>query len=113
MRGLVQALQAPPSMRHSKVELPSSALKSKSALVEAVGSAGLESIVVSGASRSIVNVRLDGVSVLATSSTARTRTVYDPSAGKLPAGKASDQSPAESVASFQVSVALAKAVPFQ
>ena len=75
MRGLVQAPQAPPSMRHSKVELPSSALKSKSALVEAVGSAGLELMVVSGASRSIVNVRLAGVSTLPATSVARTRAV--------------------------------------
>ena len=62
-------------MRHSKVDPLSLELKSKSASSAAVGSAGLESIVVSGAARSIVNVRLDGVSALATASTARTRTV--------------------------------------
>ncbi len=71
----MQAPQAPPSIRHSKVEPGSLEEKSKSASVEAVGSAGLESMVVCGAARSIVNVRLAGVSVLAAASSARTRTV--------------------------------------
>jgi hypothetical protein len=62
LRGLVQAPQAPPSIRHSKLEPPSSALNVKLALVEAVGFAGLESIVVCGATRSIVKLRLAGVS---------------------------------------------------
>ena len=75
MRGLVQAPQAPPSIRHSKVELPSLEEKVKPAEVELVWLAGLESIVVCGAARSIVKVRLDGASVLPTASTARTRTV--------------------------------------
>ena len=50
-------------------------LKSKLALVEAVGSVGLMSIVVCGAVVSKVKVRVEGVSVLATESRARTRTV--------------------------------------
>ena len=75
MRGLVQAPQTPPSMRHSNVEPPSLEEKSKLAPVEAVGSAGLESIVVCGAARSIVNVRVDGLSTLPATSVARTRTV--------------------------------------
>ena len=71
----MQAPQAPPSIRHSKVEPPSSALKVKLALVEAVGFVGLESMVVSGGSRSIVKLRLDGVSTFAAASVARTRMV--------------------------------------
>ena len=62
-------------MRHSKVEPPSSALNVNVALVEAVGFAGLESMVVSGGSRSIVKLRLSGVWTLAAASVARTRIV--------------------------------------
>ncbi len=62
-------------MRHSNVELPSLEEKSKLADVELVWLGGLESIVVCGAARSIVNERLEGVSVFAALSTARTRTV--------------------------------------
>ena len=71
----MQAPQAPPSMRHSNVEPASLELNSKSASSAAVGSVGLESIVVCGAVASKVNVRLDGVSVLPTASRARTWTV--------------------------------------
>ena len=75
MRGEVQAPQAPPSIRHSKVELPSLELKVKVALVEAVGLVGLESMVVCGAARSIVKLRLVGASTLAAASVARRRIV--------------------------------------
>ena len=75
MAGLVQAPQAPASIRHSNVEPPSLEEKSKLALVEAVGSEGLESIVVCGAARSIVKVRVEGDSTLPEMSVARTRTV--------------------------------------
>ncbi len=71
----MQAPQAPPSIRHSKVEPGSLEEKSKSASVEAVGSAGLESMVVCGAARSIVNVRLEAVSTFPATSVARTRIV--------------------------------------
>ena len=47
----------------------------KVALVEAVGLVGLESIVVCGRSRSIVKLRLVGVSTFAAASVARTRIV--------------------------------------
>ena len=62
-------------MRHSNVELPSLEEKSKLALSAAVGSVGLESIVVCGAVASKVKVRVEGVSVLPTASRARTRMV--------------------------------------
>ncbi len=65
----------PPSIRHSKLELPSLEEKSKLAEVEPVGFVGFESMVVCGAARSIVNVRLEGVSTLPALSVARTRTV--------------------------------------
>ena len=76
MRGLVQAPQAPPSIRHSNVEPPSleENVEGRRAF-EAVGFGGLESIVVCGAARSIVNVRVEGVSTLPATSVARTRTV--------------------------------------
>jgi hypothetical protein len=47
----------------------------KVADVELVWLAGLESMVVCGAARSIVNERVDGVSTLPAASVARTRTV--------------------------------------
>ena len=75
MAGLVQAPQAPPSMRHSKVEPPSLELKVKVAAFEPVGFVGLESIVVCGAARSIVNERLIAVSTCASVSVPRTRMV--------------------------------------
>ena len=74
-RGLAQAPQAPPSRRHSKVEPPSLELKVKVAAFDPLGFVGLESIVVCGAARSIVNVRVEGVSTLPATSVARTRTV--------------------------------------
>ena len=61
-------------MRHSNVEPPSLELKSKLALVEAVGSDGLVSMVVWGAVVSKVKVRVEGDSVLPAASCARTRT---------------------------------------
>ena len=54
--GLVQEVQLPPSTRHSKVEPLSEELKVKLGVVLLDGSAGLESIVVFGAVRSIVQV---------------------------------------------------------
>src|SRR6478672_1210142 len=74
--GLEHGLQAPPSMRHSKVEPPSLELNAKVGVVRPDGLEGLESIVVSGAVRSIVQVKLAGVpSVLAAASVARTSNV--------------------------------------
>ena len=73
--GLVHAAQAPPSRRHSNVEPPSLEEKPKSADVDPVGVGGFESMVVCGASGSIVNVRLEGPSTFPATSTARTRTV--------------------------------------
>ena len=52
--GLVQALQAPPSMRHSKVELPSLELNEKLASADPDGSLGCAVIVVFGAAVSTV-----------------------------------------------------------
>ena len=57
------------------MELPSLELKLKLAPFEPVGFVGLESIVVCGAVRSIVNVRVAGVSLFEALSTARTRAV--------------------------------------
>ena len=54
--GLVQVVQLPPSMRHSKVEPVSEELKAKLGVVLLDGSAGLEVIVLFGAVRSIVQV---------------------------------------------------------
>ena len=71
----MQAPQAPPSRRHSKVEPPSLEEKSKSADVELVGSDGLESSVVWGAAVSKVKVRIGPPSVLPASSVARTWSV--------------------------------------
>ncbi len=72
---MVQALQAPPSRRHSKEEPLSLAKKVKLALEDDVGSLGFESIVVWGAARSIMNERLDGASTFPATSVARTRAV--------------------------------------
>jgi hypothetical protein len=71
----VQAPQEPPSIRHSKDEPPSLEEKSKLAPPEADGSEGEESMVVCGAVRSIVKLRLFAVSTLPAASVARTRTV--------------------------------------
>src|SRR6185369_6876479 len=54
--GLVHAVQLPPSTRHSKLEPPSEELKVKVGVASFDGSAGLESMVVFGAVRSIVQV---------------------------------------------------------
>ena len=54
--GLVQEVQLPPSMRHSKVEPVSFELNVKLGVVLLDGSAGLELIVVFGAVRSTVHV---------------------------------------------------------
>ena len=54
--GLVQLFQLPLSVRHSKLEPGSLALKLKLGVALPEGLEGLESIVVSGAVRSIVHV---------------------------------------------------------
>jgi hypothetical protein len=54
--GLEHADQPPPSTRHSKLEPGSVALKANAGVASFDGSAGLESIVVFGAVRSIVHV---------------------------------------------------------
>ena len=54
--GLVHGDQLPPSTRHSKVEPGSVALNEKVGVASFDGSAGLESIVVFGAVRSIIQV---------------------------------------------------------
>jgi hypothetical protein len=87
--GLVQDVQLPPSMRHSKVEPPSEELNVKLGVVSLDGSEGLESIVVFGAVRSTVQVWLAGVaSVLPAASVARTWNVWLPalSAGEMVSG---------------------------
>jgi hypothetical protein len=78
--GLVQELQLPPSMRHSKLEPLSEELKLKVGVVSFVGLEGLESIVVCGAVRSTVHVCEAGLaSVLPAASVARTSNVWLPS----------------------------------
>ncbi len=73
-RGEVQVCQAPESSLHSNVAPVSSEAKPKLAEVEAVGPLGPESIVVSGATVSTVQVRAASVaSVLPAASVARTR----------------------------------------
>ncbi len=62
-------------MRHWKVEPPSLEEKLKVAPAELVGFAGDESIVVCGAVRSIVKLRLLGVSTFPATSVPRTRIV--------------------------------------
>ncbi len=77
----MQAVQEPPSIRHSKVEPPSLAVKEKSAFAELLGSLGCAVIVVFGAAVSIVQVKLAGdASVLPAASVARTSKVWEPSA---------------------------------
>ncbi len=85
VKGLVQVVQEPPSMRHSKVEPGSLELKVKVGVVSLDGWAGVESRLVTGAVRSIVQVSLAGVaSVLPAGSVARTSKVWlpAPSAGE-------------------------------
>ena len=77
----MQAVQPPPSSRHSKVEPPSVELKEKLGVVPLDGSLGWAVIVVFGAAVSIVQVKLAGVaSVLPAASVARTWKVCEPSA---------------------------------
>ena len=64
--GLAQELQPPLSMRHSKVEPVSEELKVKLGVVLLEGSAGLESIVVFGASMSTFAVALTALETLPT-----------------------------------------------
>ena len=71
----MQVPQAPPSIRHWNVELPSLELKVKVADAEPEGLEGFESIVVCGGVRSIVKVVLTGVCTLPATSVERTRTV--------------------------------------
>jgi hypothetical protein len=74
--GLLQVFQLLPSMRHSKVDPLSVELKLKSGVVLFEGSGGLESMVVFGAVRSTVQVRVAGLpSVLPAWSVARTSKV--------------------------------------
>ena len=54
--GLVQAVQLPPSTRHSNVELPSLELNENAGVVSLEGSPGCELMVVLGAVRSTVQV---------------------------------------------------------
>ena len=78
--GLVHGAYEPPSTRHSKVAPGLLALKSKVGVVSFDGSFGPESIVVSGAVRSIAHVYAAGVaSVLPAGSVARTSKVWLPS----------------------------------
>jgi hypothetical protein len=75
----VQAVQAPPSSRHSKPAPGSLALKAKLALVLALGSAGAESIVVAGTVRSMVT-SITATPVLVAASVATARSARFPSA---------------------------------
>src|SRR5947207_1256593 len=78
--GLVQAIQLPASTRHAKVELGSLELKANVGVASLSSAGGAEPIVVFGAVRSTVHVRLAGVaSVLPAGSVARTSKVWLPS----------------------------------
>src|SRR6478672_5296624 len=78
--GLVHGLQLPPSTRHSNVEAGSPALNPNVGVASLDGPAGPLSMVVFGAVRSIVQVKLAGVpSVFPTASVARTSKVWVPS----------------------------------
>src|SRR3954469_24910904 len=79
--GLVQALQLPPSTRHSNVEPASDEWNVNAGVAVLSSAGGAESIVVSGAVRSIVHVSVAGVaSVFPAGSVARTSKVWLPSA---------------------------------
>ena len=110
--GLVQGVQLPPSMRHSKVEPPSEELKAKVGVVFPDGLEGLESMVVLGGVRSTVQVWLAGVaSVLPAASVARTSKVWLPavSAGEI-VSRAGAGGPAAAVdAAFEARAALGRA----
>ncbi len=89
VKGLMQAVQEPPSIRHSKVEPGSLELNVNVGVVSFDGCAGVESMLVTGAVRSIVQVSLAGVaSVLPAGSVARTSKVWlpAPSAGETVKG---------------------------
>src|SRR6266576_3450377 len=91
--GLVQGVQLPASMRHSKLDPPSVELNAKVGVVSPDGLEGLESMVVFGAVRSTVQVWLAGVpSVLPAVSVARTWKVWLPavSAGEIVSGLVQD-----------------------
>ncbi len=78
--GLVQELQLPASTRHSNVEPGSDELKANAGVVSFEGADGPLSIVVFGAVRSIVHVKLAGdASVLPAASVARTTNACVPS----------------------------------
>ena len=83
-------------------EAPRSAAPSAGAVSEPVGAVA-----------SKANVRLGEASAFPTPSTARARTVYDPSSGKAAESKAYVQLPAASAVSFQSSEALEKPEPSQ
>ncbi len=78
--GLEQAPQAPPSMRHSKVEPPSLELKENEALDEFVGSAGCDVIEVFGEVLSTVTETRPEVNELPARSDVTARRSYWPSA---------------------------------
>src|SRR4051794_2630348 len=85
--GLVQALQLPPSTRHSNVEPASDEWNVNAGVAVLSSAGGAESIVVSGAVRSIVHVKEAGLaSVLPAGSVARTSKVW------LPPGRAAPRS---------------------
>src|SRR6266516_7619675 len=71
--GLVQGAQAPPSIRHSKLEPGSDDPNVKAGVVALDGSAGLPTIVVCGAVRSTSTLRiaLDGWPALSVATAAR------------------------------------------
>src|SRR3954453_22543287 len=78
---LVQALQLPPSIRHSNVAPPSGELKPKVGVASLSRAGGFEPMLVSGGVRSTVHVCVAGVpSVLPAVSVARTSKVWLPSA---------------------------------
>src|SRR3954454_22387110 len=81
--GLVQALQLPPSIRHSNVAPASGELKANVGVAALSSAGGSESRLVSGAVRSIAQVWVSGVpSVLPAASVARTSNVWLPSASE-------------------------------
>src|SRR5436305_2280081 len=85
--GLVHDVQLPPSTRHWNVEPGSEEWNVKAGVALPSSAGGAESIVVSGAVRSIVHVKEAGVaSVLPAGSVARTSKVW------LPAASAADVS---------------------
>src|SRR5256714_5495405 len=94
--GLVHGAQAPPSIRHSKLEPVSDEVNVNAGVVALDGSAGLAAIVVSGAVRSTSTLRiaLDGWPALSVATAASAwlpsvagmfqETVYGPGAATVP-----------------------------